>query len=157
MCKGLNSKKACTHLSFFSEYMRNRTSALSWMAEVKSTVRSQNWATCRTQWNTAASLLLSDGLRDSNQHIRGLKCSREKGTISSTTSITHPLPRQAGALALHSIYADRVHMFAVRVIFFTWPWFSNAPRSARCRWGQLNCQLQNAKRSDACVAVMNSK
>lgn len=103
----------------------------------------------RMQWNTAALQLLPDGLWDSNQHVRRLKCSQGKGTIRYTSSVTNPLPRQAGTLPAHSIYADQVHgcstVFFFFLSFFTWAWFSNASGGARCRWGQFNCQLLNAE------------
>lgn len=160
MCKGLHSNKrayifhssvniCATECRHYYEWLKWN---LQWVART---------GALGGRDDATASLLLSDGLQDSNKHIRGLKCSREKGPISSTTSITHPLPRQAGALLLHSIYADQVHMFPVRVFFLffflKWAWFSNAPGSAHWRWGQPSCQLLNAKRSDVRVAVMNSK
>lgn len=48
---------------------------------------------------------------------------RGKGTMSSTTSVTRPLPRQAGALPMHSIYADRVHTCACAQQFFLLSFF----------------------------------
>lgn len=115
------------------------------------------------QWNAAASLLLPDQLWDSNQHIGGLKCSGGKGTISSTTSVTYPLPRQAGALPMHSIYADRVHMCATVCFFCFYYFFFHIAMVFKCAsWCAL--EMGSVQLSDAecrglmwCVAVMNSK